>query len=70
MASGQVVRNTDTTMDWMYEGPAAQRELTAEEYLLGKTYKADGTVDVSGVDLRRGTRHVVLMLTTNIQYEF
>ncbi len=40
IASGQVVRNRDTTMDWMYEGPAGQeQQQTTEEYLLGKIYK-------------------------------
>lgn len=39
VASGQVVKTVDTTLDWMYEGPAAQSEQTAEEYLLGKVYK-------------------------------
>lgn len=39
VASGQVVKTVDTTLDWMYEGPAAHSEQTAEEYLLGKVYK-------------------------------
>lgn len=39
MASGQVVKTVDTTLDWMYEGPAAQSEQSTEEYLLGKIYK-------------------------------
>ncbi len=47
VASGQNVRNTDTTMDWMYEGPAAQSQQTTEEFLLGKIYKPQdaGTKD-------------------------
>ncbi|CAI5719144.1 unnamed protein product [Peronospora destructor] len=28
-------------VDWMYEGPSAAREKTAEEFLLGKEYKGD-----------------------------
>jgi hypothetical protein len=39
VASGQVVKNVDTSLDWMYEGPAAQSEQTTEEYLLGKIFK-------------------------------
>lgn len=56
VASGQVVRNTDTTMDWMYEGPAAQQQQFGEDYLLGKIYKAEDNrgSSVAGVDLRRG----------------
>ena len=29
----------DTTLDWMYEGPAGKMEKSAEDYLLGKIYK-------------------------------
>ena len=56
VASGQVVRNTDTTMDWMYEGPAAQQQQFGEDYLLGKVYKPDagGGSATAGVDLRKG----------------
>jgi hypothetical protein len=39
VASGQVVKNVDTSLDWMYEGPAAQSEQSTEEYLLGKIFK-------------------------------
>lgn len=39
VASGQIVKTVDTTLDWMYEGPAGQAEQSAEEYLLGKIYK-------------------------------
>jgi hypothetical protein len=41
VASGHVVKIVDNTLDWMYEGPAAEKiqEQTTEEYLLGKTYK-------------------------------
>jgi hypothetical protein len=38
-ASGMAVKNLDTTMDWMYEGPSAQQQQSAEEFLLGKIYK-------------------------------
>lgn len=38
-ASGMAVKNLDTTMDWMYEGPSAQQQQSAEEFLLGKVYK-------------------------------
>ena len=41
VASGQVVKTVDTTLDWMYEGPSAgiQAQQSSEEYLLGKIYK-------------------------------
>lgn len=39
VASGQVVKNVDTSLDWMYEGPSAQSEQSTEEYLLGKIFK-------------------------------
>lgn len=55
VASGQVVRNTDTTMDWMYEGPAAQQQQSGEEYLLGKIYKPESSgSNTAGTDLRKG----------------
>jgi hypothetical protein len=42
-ASGSNVKHVDTTMDWMYEGPAAanaaKQQALSEEYLLGKIYK-------------------------------
>lgn len=42
VASGHVVKIVDNTLDWMYEGPAAEKvqQQAKEEYLLGKTYKA------------------------------
>lgn len=39
VASGQAIKHTDTTMDWMYEGPSAQSAQSTEEFLLGKIYK-------------------------------
>ncbi len=46
-ASGQNVRTTDSSMDWMYEGPAAGNAIRntqlSEEYLLGKIYKPQDT---------------------------
>lgn len=39
VASGQAVKTVDTSLDWMYEGPAAQQAQSSEEYLLGKIYK-------------------------------
>ena len=44
-ASGHAVKHTDSTMDWMYEGPAAQSALSTEEFLLGKIYKPQGGKD-------------------------
>ena len=38
-ANGQTIKNVDTTLDWMYEGPASHAEQSTEEYLLGKVYK-------------------------------
>ena len=46
VASGHVVKIVDNTLDWMYEGPGAekiqdaQQSKQTEEYLLGKTYQA------------------------------
>ena len=43
---GHVVKIVDNTLDWMYEGPGAERiqdiekSKMTEEYLLGKTYQA------------------------------
>lgn len=46
-ASGQNVKHLDTSMDWMYEGPAAAanaaKQQQSEEYLLGKIYKPQET---------------------------
>lgn len=41
-ASGHVVKIVDNTLDWMYEGPAAEKiqQQSTDEYLLGKTYTA------------------------------
>lgn len=40
-ASGQTVKTTDNSLDWMYQGPASQSEQAkqAEDYLLGKIFK-------------------------------
>eukprot|EP01039_Chlorochromonas_danica_P004892 gene4892-5361_t len=42
-SQGTVHHSVDSSMDWMYEGPAAsqasQQQKAAEEYLLGKIYK-------------------------------
>lgn len=41
--SGQVVKTVDTSLDWMYEGPAGySQDKSTEEYLLGKTYEPKG----------------------------
>ena len=39
--SGHVTKHIDNSMDWMYEGPAAQlqQKQSAEDYLLGKAYQ-------------------------------
>ena len=39
--NGIAVKTTDSSLDWMYEGPAGQsvQQETAEQYLLGKIYK-------------------------------
>jgi hypothetical protein len=36
-AHGQSIKQTDSTLDWMYQGPANQSEQmkSAEDYLLG-----------------------------------
>jgi hypothetical protein len=50
-AHGQVVKTLDTTLDWMYQGPASenQSKKEAEDYLLGKIYKPkdSNTIDLS-----------------------
>jgi hypothetical protein len=38
--SGKTVKSVDTTLDWMYEGAGSRVQQSAEEYLLGKVYKA------------------------------
>lgn len=40
-ASGQIIKHVDTSMDWMYEGPASQIQQlqNSEDFLLGKTFK-------------------------------
>jgi hypothetical protein len=45
VAHGQAVKTVDTTLDWMYEGPASGmiKEQQSEEFLLGKIYKTTET---------------------------
>ncbi|POM80859.1 Pre-mRNA-splicing factor CWC25-like protein [Phytophthora palmivora] len=51
-------------VDWMYEGPSAAREKTAEEYLLGKEYKGEDEKAAKGdVDLSTTTKYGSLALT-------
>ncbi|CAI5731500.1 unnamed protein product [Hyaloperonospora brassicae] len=51
-------------VDWMYEGPSAAREKTAEEFLLGKEYKGeDEKTAVEEVDLSATTKYGSLALT-------
>ncbi|CEG38303.1 Uncharacterized conserved protein [Plasmopara halstedii] len=50
-------------VDWMYEGPSAAREKTAEEYLLGKEYKGDGEKTAKdNVDLSSTSKYGSLAL--------
>lgn len=48
---GQQVKNVDSSLDWMYEGPASGsvKQQQSEEYLLGKIYqpKDSNTFDLS-----------------------
>ncbi|EEY57940.1 pre-mRNA-splicing factor CWC25-like protein [Phytophthora infestans T30-4] len=51
-------------LDWMYEGPSAAREKTAEEYLLGKEYNGEEEKAAKGdVDLSTTTKYGSLVLT-------
>lgn len=51
-------------LDWMYEGPSASREKTAEEYLLGKEYNGEEEKAAKGdVDLSTTTKYGSLVLT-------
>ncbi|OWZ21280.1 Pre-mRNA-splicing factor CWC25 [Phytophthora megakarya] len=50
-------------VDWMYEGPSAAREKTAEEYLLGKEYKGEDEKAKGDVDLSTTTKYGSLALT-------
>uniref|UniRef100_A0AAV1V683 CBF1-interacting co-repressor CIR N-terminal domain-containing protein n=1 Tax=Peronospora matthiolae TaxID=2874970 RepID=A0AAV1V683_9STRA len=51
-------------VDWMYEGPSAAREKTAEEFLLGKEYKGeDEKTAVEDVDLSATTKYGSLAMT-------
>lgn len=47
-ATGQAVANVDTSMDWMYQGPAAEEKQYADDYLLGKTYSGKGKPEAAG----------------------
>lgn len=40
-SQGHVAKQTDNSLDWMYEGPGggSQVQKDSEEYLLGKIYK-------------------------------
>lgn len=53
VASGHVVKIVDNTLDWMYEGPGAEKieQKSNEDYLLGKTYqpKEETTSDLHKV---------------------
>lgn len=48
---GQNIRNVDSSLDWMYEGPSASsiKQQQSEEFLLGKIYKPqeNNTFDLS-----------------------
>uniref|UniRef100_H3GBU5 CBF1-interacting co-repressor CIR N-terminal domain-containing protein n=1 Tax=Phytophthora ramorum TaxID=164328 RepID=H3GBU5_PHYRM len=51
-------------LDWMYEGPSASREKTAEEFLLGKEYKGEDEKAAKGdLDLSTTTKYGSLALT-------
>ncbi|RLN61541.1 hypothetical protein BBP00_00005335 [Phytophthora kernoviae] len=51
-------------VDWMYEGPSAAREKTAEEFLLGKEYNGeDEKVAKGDVDLSATTKYGSLALS-------
>ena len=50
VASGQKVKTTDSSLDWMYQGPNAsqmEKQKDTEEYLLGKIFKPQKTEDLS-----------------------
>ncbi|RMX62928.1 hypothetical protein DD238_006747 [Peronospora effusa] len=54
-------------VDWMYEGPSAAREKTAEEFLLGKEYKGeDEKPATEDVDLSTTTKYGSLALTKSV----
>ncbi|KAG7393830.1 RNA-splicing factor [Phytophthora pseudosyringae] len=51
-------------LDWMYEGPSAAREKTAEEFLLGKEYKGEDETAAKGdLDLSTTTKYGSLALS-------
>ncbi|GMF60507.1 unnamed protein product [Phytophthora fragariaefolia] len=51
-------------LDWMYEGPSAAQEKSAEEYLLGKEYRGEDEKAAKGdVDLSTTTKYGSLALT-------
>ena len=60
VASGHVIKVVDNTLDWMYEGPAAEKiqQQSTEEYLLGKTYKAK---EESCSDLKKAGMSLILL---------
>ena len=54
--------NVDTTMDWMYEGPASQMDKqAADDYLLGKVYKPKGD---DQTDLHKMRKYFVTFFIT------
>jgi Pre-mRNA splicing factor/N-terminal domain of CBF1 interacting co-repressor CIR len=67
-AAGHVVKTVDTTLDWMYEGPASsqQQQQTNEEYLLGKVYEAKET---KTSDLHKVGKYLNSSTTSVLHYE-
>jgi hypothetical protein len=70
-AHGQVVKTLDTTLDWMYQGPASenQSKKEAEDYLLGKIYKPkdSNTIDLS-LQGNRNFLFIVLLFLTRFSF--
>jgi hypothetical protein len=66
-AHGQKVQHTDNSLDWMYEGPNADKikEQEAEEYLLGKIYKQSQAKTMDFGSVMAGNR---IQITVNFYF--
>mmetsp|Transcript_16946 Transcript_16946/g.16297 ORF Transcript_16946/g.16297 Transcript_16946/m.16297 type:complete len:183 (+) Transcript_16946:228-776(+) len=69
VTAGHVIKVVDNTLDWMYEGPAAEKvkDKAAEDYLLGKTYQAkeEKTSDLHEIKETKAAGSTFLHKTTN-----
>lgn len=72
-AQGHVVKHTDNSLDWMYEGPGggSQVQKDSEEYLLGKIYKPQASSNT--FEVGTASKYILLCLVAiafNVFYHF